>query len=61
MNTAWRYVQEAIDLLAEAADDLATAMQRIRRLSDAILDGTLIRSTGSLTRSPTRESTSAMV
>ncbi len=42
MSTAWRYVQEAIVLLAEAADDLATAMQRIRRLAYAILDGTLI-------------------
>ncbi|MFD6262689.1 transposase family protein [Micromonospora chalcea] len=40
--TAWRYVQEAIALLAAAADDLATAMQRIRRLAYAILDGTLI-------------------
>jgi hypothetical protein len=42
VSTAWRYVQEAIVLLAEAADDLATAMQRIRRLAYAILDGTLI-------------------
>jgi hypothetical protein len=40
--TAWRYVQEAITLLAAAAEDLATAMQRIRRLAYAILDGTLI-------------------
>jgi hypothetical protein len=40
--TAWRYVQEAIALLATAADDLATAMGRIRRLAYAILDGTLI-------------------
>lgn len=40
--TAWRYVQEAIALLATAADDLATAMERIRRLAYAILDGTLI-------------------
>ncbi len=40
--TAWRYVQEAISLLATAADDLATAMERIRRLAYAILDGTLI-------------------
>ena len=40
--TAWRYVQEAIALLATAADDLATAMVRIRRLAYAILDGTLI-------------------
>jgi hypothetical protein len=42
VSTAWRYVQEAIILLAQAADDLATAMQRIRRLAYAILDGTLI-------------------
>ncbi|RLK09644.1 DDE superfamily endonuclease [Micromonospora sp. M71_S20] len=40
--TAWRYVQEAIALLAAVADDLAAAMQRIRRLAYAILDGTLI-------------------
>ena len=40
--TAWRYVQEAIALLAAAAADLAGAMQRIRRLAYAILDGTLI-------------------
>ena len=42
VSTAWRYVQEAIALLAQAADDLATAMPRIRRLAYAILDGTLI-------------------
>ncbi|MFG3702870.1 transposase family protein, partial [Micromonospora sp. NPDC047620] len=42
VTTAWRYVQEAIALLATAADDLATAMNRIRRLAYAILDGTLI-------------------
>jgi hypothetical protein len=40
--TAWRYVQEAIALLTAAAEDLATAMTRIRRLAYAILDGTLI-------------------
>jgi hypothetical protein len=40
--TAWRYVQEAIALLSAAADDLDTAMQRIRLLAYAILDGTLI-------------------
>ncbi|GAA3950950.1 hypothetical protein Aau02nite_23020 [Amorphoplanes auranticolor] len=40
--TAWRYVQEAIALLSSAADDLDTAMQRIRALAYAILDGTLI-------------------
>ncbi|MEV0605885.1 transposase family protein [Polymorphospora rubra] len=42
VSTAWRYVQEAIALLATAADDLDTAMNRIRRLAYAILDGTLI-------------------
>ncbi|MFY1649269.1 transposase family protein [Solwaraspora sp. WMMB762] len=40
--TAWRYVQEAIALLAAVAEDLATAMRRIRHLAYAILDGTLI-------------------
>jgi hypothetical protein len=40
--TAWRYVQEAIALLGAAADDLDTAMRRIRQLAYAILDGTLI-------------------
>ncbi|PPA57809.1 transposase family protein [Micromonospora chalcea] len=42
LATTWRYVQEAIVLLATAANDLATAMERIRRLAYAILDGTLI-------------------
>ena len=42
VSTAWRYVREAIDLLAATADDLNTAMGRIRRLAYAILDGTLI-------------------
>jgi len=40
--TAWRYVREAVDLLAAAADDLATVMDRIRKLAYAILDSTLI-------------------
>ncbi|MEV0900800.1 transposase family protein [Actinoplanes sp. NPDC049802] len=40
--TAWRYVQEAIALLRAVADDLDTAMRRIRRLAYVILDGTLI-------------------
>jgi hypothetical protein len=40
--TAWRYVQEAIALLSSAADDLDTAMRRLRLLAYAILDGTLI-------------------
>ncbi|MBG0569368.1 transposase family protein [Actinoplanes aureus] len=40
--TAWRYVHEAITLLAATADDLQTAMSRIRRLAYALCDGTLI-------------------
>ncbi|MEN3616239.1 transposase family protein [Plantactinospora sp. ZYX-F-223] len=40
--TAWRYVREAITLLATTADDLHQAMSRIRLLAYAILDGTLI-------------------
>jgi hypothetical protein len=40
--SAWRYVREAVDLLAVAGDDLAAAVARIRRLAYAILDGTLI-------------------
>jgi hypothetical protein len=36
--TAWRYVREAVNLLAAAADDLSTAMGRIRALAYAILD-----------------------
>jgi hypothetical protein len=42
VTTAWRYVREAIDLLAATTDDLTTAMNRIRLLAYAILDGTLI-------------------
>lgn len=34
--TAWCYVREAIMLLAAGAEDLATAMRRIRRLAYAI-------------------------
>ncbi|OJF14001.1 IS5/IS1182 family transposase [Couchioplanes caeruleus] len=40
--TAWRYVREAITLLAATADDLLAAMTRIRLLAYAILDGILI-------------------
>ncbi len=40
--TAWRYAREAIKLLAACAEDLHTAMARIRVLAYAILDGTLI-------------------
>ncbi|MEV4691979.1 transposase family protein [Micromonospora echinospora] len=42
VTTAWRYVREAIDLLATHAEDLNAAMRRIARLAYAILDGTLI-------------------
>ena len=42
VTTAWRYVREAVDLLAATADDLHTVLNRIRRLAYAILDGTLI-------------------
>jgi hypothetical protein len=42
VSTAWRYVREAVDLLAAAAGDLDTAMAKVRTLAYAILDGTLI-------------------
>lgn len=42
ITTAWRYIREAVDLLAATAADLATAMCRVSRLAFAILDGTLI-------------------
>ncbi|RKN51216.1 transposase family protein [Micromonospora endolithica] len=38
VTTAWRYVREAIDLLAAHAEDLNQAMRRIARLAYAILD-----------------------
>lgn len=41
-TTAWRYVQESVDLLAALADDLHAAAVRASRLAYAILDGTLI-------------------
>ncbi|MEN3611530.1 transposase family protein [Plantactinospora sp. ZYX-F-223] len=41
-TTAWRYVREAVDLLAAHAEDLNAAIRRIGRLAYAILDGTLI-------------------
>ena len=41
-STAWRYVRQAVDLLAALADDLSTAVGRAARLVYAILDGTLI-------------------
>jgi hypothetical protein len=42
VTTAWRYVREAIDLLAAHAEDLNAAIRRIARLAYTILDGTLI-------------------
>jgi Helix-turn-helix of DDE superfamily endonuclease len=39
-TTAWRYVREAVDLLAALADDLNAAATRATRLAYAILDGT---------------------
>ncbi|MFC5006776.1 transposase family protein [Dactylosporangium cerinum] len=42
VTTAWRYIREAVDLLAATAPTLTEAMRRIRRLAFGILDGTLI-------------------
>ena len=42
-TTAWRYIREAVDLLAATAPTLARAMTGITRLAYAIVDGTLIR------------------
>jgi hypothetical protein len=42
-TTAWRYIREAVDLLAAAAPTLAHAMTGIAWLAYPILDGTLIR------------------
>jgi hypothetical protein len=41
-TTAWRYIREAVDLLATLADDVHTAVKRASRLAYTILDGTLI-------------------
>lgn len=41
-STAWRYIREAIDLLAMLADDVHAAVLRAARLAYTILDGTLI-------------------
>lgn len=41
-TTVWRYIREAVDLLAATAPDLAAAMARIRHLVYVILDGTLV-------------------
>jgi hypothetical protein len=42
LTTAWRYIREAVDLLAATAPTLAQAMAGIARLAYAILDGTLV-------------------
>lgn len=41
-TTAWRYVPEAVDLLAATAEDLSTPMVRVGRLAYAILHGTTV-------------------
>jgi hypothetical protein len=41
-TTAWRYVREAVGLLAGLADDVHTTARRAARLAYAILDGTLV-------------------
>jgi hypothetical protein len=41
-STAWRYVREAVDLLAALTDDLRATSERAARLAYAILDGTLV-------------------
>ncbi|MEV0228405.1 transposase family protein [Nonomuraea sp. NPDC050786] len=41
-STAWRYVREAVDLLATLAADVTAAALRACRLAYTILDGTLI-------------------
>ncbi len=38
----WRYLREAVGLIAARADDLTVVMRRAARLAYAILDGTLI-------------------
>jgi hypothetical protein len=40
--TAWRYVREAVDLLAARAEDVTAAGARAAQLAFAILDGTLV-------------------
>jgi Helix-turn-helix of DDE superfamily endonuclease len=42
VSTAWRYIREAVDLLADCAPTLQQAMAQIGRLAYAILDGTLV-------------------
>jgi hypothetical protein len=42
-TTAWRYIREAVDLLAATAPTLTQVMAWVRRLVYVILDGTVIR------------------
>jgi hypothetical protein len=42
-STTWRYIREAVDLLATLADDLHAAGERAARLAYAILDGCAAR------------------
>jgi hypothetical protein len=42
LSTVWRYLREAINLLAAAADDVTAAARRAAALAYAIIDGTLI-------------------
>jgi len=42
VSTVWRYLREAIDLLAAIAPDMAQAAARATKLAYAIIDGTLI-------------------
>jgi hypothetical protein len=60
--TAWRYIREAVDLLAATAPTLAQAMAGIAKLAYAILDGPLIRTdrlTGPKTGATTPADTTA--
>jgi hypothetical protein len=41
-TTDWRYVREAVNLLAALADGVYAAVERASRLAYTILDGTLI-------------------
>jgi hypothetical protein len=41
-STVWRYIREAVDVLAAQAPTLTQAMRRIGRLAYAFLDGTLV-------------------
>jgi hypothetical protein len=64
-TTVYRYLREALDLLAAMAPSLAAAIDVARGKAYVILDGTLLRidrvgMTGGRDRPTTRGSTSAM-